>query len=194
MKTDVIAISSEENNMEAALNEIDKLSVYNQLSPKDSMSLRLLTEEMMAMMRAITGNVNGEFWAEGQDGVYELHLLVRSLVDDGIREKLLSASSTGKNEAARGFMGKIRAFFEPSNSVPMFSCGFAGGIPQTGGNCTWSMEDYRDQLRQYREMNEKDHLEDWDELEKSVVAQVADDVKVSIRGNTVEMIIIKQIA
>ena len=56
------------------------------------------------------------------------------------------------------------------------------------------MEDYRDQLRQYREMNEKDHLEDWDELEKSVVAKVADDVKVSIRGNTVEMIIIKQIA
>ena len=36
--------------------------------------------------------------------------------------------------------------------------------------------------------------EEWDELEKSVVAKVADDVKVSMRGRNVEMIIVKKIA
>lgn len=192
MKSDVIVISSEGNNMEAALAEVDKISKYHELPVKDAMSLRLLTEETMSMMRAITGNVNGEFWIEEQDGVYELHLVVQSLVDDGIREKLLSASSSGKNESTRGFMGKIRAFFEPANSVPLFSCGFAGGYPQVSGDCSWSMEDYRDQLRQYREINEKDHEEAWDELEKSVVARVADNVKVSILGRTVEMVISKK--
>ena len=194
MKTDVIMISSEGNNMEAALNQVDKLAVYKDLSPKNAMSLRLLTEETMAMMRAITGNVNGEFWIEDQDGVYELHLLVMSLVNDDMREQLLSASSSGKNEATRGFMGKIRSFFEPSSGVPMFSAGFGGGAPQMHKAYTWSMEDYRDQLRQYQELNQKKDQEAWDELEKSVVAKVADDVRVSIHGRTVEMTIIKKIA
>ena len=95
------------------------IRVYKGLSPKDTITLRLLTEEVLALMRAIAGNVNGEFWLEDQDGVYELHLLVRTLVDEKIRRQLLSASSSGKNEATSGFMGKIRSFFEPS---PAFRC------------------------------------------------------------------------
>ena len=62
------------------------------------------------------------------------------------------------------------------------------------GSYAWSMEDYRDQLRQYREQNQASHQEEWDEMEMSVVAKVADDVKVSIRGRVVEMTIIKKIS
>ena len=193
MKTDVILISSEGNNMEAALAQIDKISVYNELSNKDAVTLRLLTEEILAMVRAIAGNVNGEFWVEDREGVYELHLLVRTLMDDKIREQLLAASSSGKNEATRGFMGKIRSFFEPSSMTPMFSAGFMGGAPQMHENYTWSMEDYRDQLRQRREMDQKNGEEEWDELERSVVAKLADDVKVSIRGRTAEMTIVRKL-
>ena len=56
------------------------------------------------------------------------------------------------------------------------------------------MEDYRDQLRQYQELTETNDQEAWDELEKSGVARVADDVKVSILGRTVEMTIVKKMA
>ncbi len=190
MKTDIIAVSSEGNNIEAALELIDRLIDYKKLSPKNAVSLRLLAEEMMAMMRAIAGNVNGEFWVEDRDQVYELHLLVRSLVSDDTRKKLLSASTSGKNEAGRGLMGKIRSFFEVSGGVPMLTAGFSGGSPKSFESCSWSMDDYRDQLRQYRES--KDRNEAWDELEKSVVGRVADNVKVSIRGKTVEMTVIKK--
>ena len=193
MKTDVIVITSEENNMEAALGQVDKVSAYKELSTKNALTLRLLTEETMAMMRAITGNVNGEFWIEDQNDVYELHLLVKTLVDVKMREQLLSASASGRIEASRGFMGKIRSFFEPSYGVPAFSVGFAGtGSPTMYESYTWSMEDYRDQLRQYDEMSEKNSQEEWDELERSVVARIADDVKVSIRGRNVEMTIYKK--
>ncbi len=193
MKSDVIVISSEGNNMDAVLAQVDKVCAYKQLSAKNSMHLRLLAEETMAMMRAIAGSVNGEFWVEDQGGVYEMHLLVKTLIDETIRSQLLAASSSGKNEATRSFMGKIRSFFEPSNGAPLFTVGFAGGAaPQMYGGYTWSMEDYRDQLRQYQEMQEKANQEAWDEMEKSVVAQIADDVKVSIRGRTVEMTIIKK--
>lgn len=62
------------------------------------------------------------------------------------------------------------------------------------GSYEWSMEDYRKQLEQYRAQNQKDAEEAWDELEKSVVAHVADDVKVSIQRRTVEMTIFKRMA
>ena len=194
MKTDVIAISNDGNNMEAVLDQVDALATYKSLSPKNAMHLHLLAEETLAMMRAITGEASGEFWIEDQDGVYALHLKVDTLTDAHKREQLLSASTTGKNEATRGFMGKIRAFFQPSADAPMFASGFAGGAPQMYGSYQWSMEDYREQLRQYREQNAEGSQEAWDELEKSVVSRVADDVKVSILGRTVEMTIVKRMA
>ena len=148
----------------------------------------------MALMRAITGDVEGEFWIEDRDGLYELHLRVDAFTDQKRREQLLSASTTGRNEATRGFMGKIRAFFQPASDVPTFFSGFGGGAPQMYGSYEWSMEDYREQLKQYRAQNQKDAEEAWDELEKSVVAHVADDVKVSIQRRTVEMTIYKRMA
>ena len=194
MKTDVIVISNDGNNMEAVLGQVDALAAYKALSPENAMHLRLLAEETMALMRAITGEVKGEFWIENLDNVYEIHLKVETLADAHKREQLLSASSTGKNEATRGFMGKIRAFFQPSADAPMFTSGFAGGAPQMYGNYEWSMEDYREQLRQYRQQNAEGGQEAWDELEKSVVSRVADDVKVSILGRIVEMTIVKTLA
>lgn len=194
MKTDVIAISNDGNNMEAVLDQVDALATYKSLSPKNAMHLHLLAEETLAMMRAITGEASGEFWIEDQDGVYALHLKVDTLTDAHKREQLLSASTTGKNEATRGFMGKIRALFQPSPDAPTFTSGYVGGAPQMYGSYQWSMEDYRKQLRQYREQNAEGSQEAWDELEKSVVSRVANDVKVSILGSTVEMTIVKRMS
>ena len=127
MKTDVIVISSNGDNMEAVLGQVDALATYKALSPKNAMYLRLLAEETMALMRAITGDLEGKFWIEDRDGVFELHLKVVTLIDEEKRAQLLSASTTGKNEATRGFMGKIRAFFQPSAGAPVFATGFVGG-------------------------------------------------------------------
>ena len=56
----------------------------------------------------------------------------------------------------------------------------------------WSMVQYEEALASSRPTSEETVQEARDELEKSVVAHVADDVKVSIKGRTVEMIIIKK--
>jgi len=141
-------ISNDGSNMEAVLDQVDALATYKGLSPKNALHLHLLAEETMAMMRAITGEASGEFWIEDRDKVYELHLKVETLTDAARREQQLSASTTGRNEATRGFMGKLRAFFQPSADAPTFASGFAGGAPQMYGSYEWSMEDYREQLRQ----------------------------------------------
>ena len=195
MKTDIISVSSRGNQIGSALEQVEKVAAYKGLSGKQALHLRLLTEEMMGMMRSITGKTEGQFWIEDRDGEYQLHLRVNTRLNSEKREQLLSASTSGKNEASRGFMGRLRSFFEPYYGVPMFTSGFVGGgSPQMYGSYVWSMEDYREQLRQYSEQNQADSKQEWDELEKSVVANIADNVKVSIRGREAEMAIYKKLA
>ena len=58
----------------------------------------------------------------------------------------------------------------------------------------WSMTRYQDELRPNIQRQDAAALAAWDELEKSVVARVADDVKVSIKGRTAEVTIVKKIS
>ena len=51
----------------------------------------------------------------------------------------------------------------------------------------WSLRAYRDAVSDRKE----EETEKWDELEKSITAKLADDVKIFIRKNTVEMVIEK---
>ena len=54
--------------------------------------------------------------------------------------------------------------------------------------CLWSLEQYRNGIER------KENSEAWDELEKSVIASVADDVIVGVKGKQADIIIIKKFA
>ena len=200
MKTDVITVSSKGKRMESALAQVDKLAAYKGLSSKDALHLRLLTEEMMGMMRSITGETNGEFWIEDEDGVYQLHLRVATRLSADEREQLLAASSTGKNESAKGLMGRLRDFFDWSSDEDLDAVSNPLLLPDMFDSTSptldweWSMIRYENALSARVEQNEAGAKEAWDELEKSVVKHVADDVKVSIRSGIVEMTIYKKLA
>ncbi len=200
MKTDVIVVSSKGSKMEAALDQVEKVASYKGLPSRDALHLRLLTEEMMGMMRSLTGETEGEFWIEDQEGEYRLHLSVHTRMDSGKREQLLSAASSGKNESAKGLMGRLRDFFDrgadediSSFTNPMLLPGVYEHSSTPTLDWEWSMTRYEDELSTRIERDDSQAKEAWDELEKSVVAHVADDVKVSIRGRQVEMIIIKKL-
>ena len=201
MKTDVITISSSGENMEAALQQAEKTAAYKGLSKKNAIHLRLLTEEMMGMMRSITGETDGEFWIEDQDDVYQLHLRVATRLTADEREKLLAASSTGRNESARGLMGRLRDFFDWGSDEDLSDIANPLLLPDMFEHTSspaldweWSMMQYENALSARIEQNDAAAREAWDELEKSVVKHVADDVKVSIRNGVVEMIIFKKLA
>jgi hypothetical protein len=199
MKTDIISVSSSGRQMETALRQVEKVSAYKELGHKQALHLRLLAEEMMGMMRSITGEKEGEFWIEDEDGVYRLHLKVTTPMDSDKREKLLSVSSTGKNESARGLMGRLRDFFDQSMdsdvasvTSPLLAPDMFEQTGMTSLEREWSLIRYVGALSDKVKEDDPAAKEAWDELEKSVVARVADDVKVSIKGRTVEMTIIKK--
>ena len=201
MKTDVITVSSRGKQMEKALEQADKVAAYKGLSAKDALHLRLLTEEMMGMMRSITGEKEGTFWIEDQDGEYQLHLKVRAMLTSEEREQLLAVSSSGKNESAKGLMGRLRDFFDWGSDADLSAYSSPLLLPDAFEQSSspmldweWSMSRYERALSSQMEQGDQAVKEAWDELEKSVVSHVADDVKVSIRSGTVEMIIIKKLA
>ena len=195
MKSDVIIVTSKGAQTEAALKQIEKVAEYKDLSHKNALHLRLLTEEAMGLMRAITGNVEGKFWIEEDKDEFKLHLQVETDMDENQRKQLISASSSGQNEARKGIIGKILAFFEPEEGIPMFidysMVDYPGSYPYY---MDWSLREYERQVQASMEKERKGAAEAWDELEKSVISHLADDVKVSIKGRNVEMTIYKKMA
>ena len=190
MKTDKITVSSQGARMGAALEQAEKVAAYKGLKMKDALHLRLLTEEMMGLMRSITGEREGIFWIEDEDGEYRLHLQVRTLLN-----------SEERNESAKGIMGRIRDFFDWGSDEDLATYTSPLLLPDAfeytsspALDWEWSMARYENALSSRLELDAKDVREAWDELEKSVVSHVADDIKVSIRSGTVEMIIIKKLA
>ena len=199
MKTDVITVSAKGKQMEKALDQVEKVAAYKGLSPKNTLHLRLLTEEMMSMMRSITGEPEGEFWIEDNDGEFALHLRVASRMNMEKRAQLLSVSASGKNEAARGLMGRIREFFDwgCDEEYDGFSTAMLPDAFEYSSSPVldweWSMRRYENVVSSKMDQDNAAR-EAWDELEKSVVKNVADDVKVFIRGGYVEMTILKKMA
>ncbi len=200
MRTDVIEISSAGDRIGEALNQAEKVAQYKKLSPRGALHLRLLTEEMTGLMRSVTGETDGRFWIEDENGTCELHLQVDTRMNLAKREQLLSVSSTGKNESAKGLMGRIRDLFDVLNDEDvaglanplLFDMNDQSSTPLL--DWEWSMTAYRDRLAGPVEQRDETALAAWDELEKSVVAHVADDVKVSIHGGRAELMIIKNLA
>jgi len=201
MKSDVITVSSRGTRMETALQQIDKIAAYKGITGKNTLHLRLLAEEMMGMMRSVTGETEGLFWIEDEDGVYELHLQVRTRLSGDEREQLLSVSSSGKNESAKGLMGRLRDFFDWDSDADLAAGASSLLLPDMYEHSSspmldveWSMRRYESALYTQVEQNAPGARDAWDELEKSVVKHVADDVKVYIRRGVVEMVILKKLA
>ena len=200
MKTDIIMVTNSGSRMEQALSQVDKVAAYKGMPHKDALRLRLLAEEMMGMMRSITGTATGLFWMEDADQVYELHLQVQTRMTNEKRENLLQVSSSGKNDSAQGLMGRLRDFFDRGADEdvvaanPLVLSGMYDDSTSPALDFEWRMTEYQRVLSEKVDRDDGGAREAWDELEKSVVAHAADEVKVAIRGRTVEMVLIKKLA
>lgn len=186
MKSDVIHIASDGTGVAEALKQTEAVAVYKSLDQKDSVHLMLLAEEMTGMVKALTGELTAEFWIETVDDCFELHLRTNTAMNAEKREKLLAVTTSGKN-TAKGFMAKVKSAFEAA--INSMEKGYADAVGLGLAETTASIDFSEWTLSQYKK-NAQD--EDWDELERSIVAKLADEVKVCINGSDVEMIIEKK--
>ena len=207
MKSNICTLNKDLVCLDAVLAEVEKVTGYNGLAEKKALRLRLLAEELCGMLPGLIENFSGTFWAENDGDNYELHVELKAEdMSIALRDELVSVSKSGKNAAAKGIMGKIRAVaetmllaaFDPTFPAPLpegeyydyhgFNMGFGYIDPaiscETGYVYSWSLFNYKTAVEEKEE-------DAFAELERSIVAKLADDIIVGVRGNYVEIIVKK---
>lgn len=177
MISNTIRIDSKGNGFQEALDHTAKVAAYMGLKADESIKLQLITEEMLSLVRSVTGEIEASFWIEAEGDEYDLHMTTETVLDKEKRYELIAASTSNRNEAATGLLGKIRDAFEramladaehPFEELPADLLSDIPGAAIEGG--------------------------DWDRYERSVLQSVADNVKIGIRGNVVDITIVKHFA
>lgn len=206
MESEKFLINSDSGRMQAAKYVTESFAWYAKLNKKSTLRLCLLVEETLGMVKEMVQDYYGYLWFSGDEHCIEIHLEFTADMDAKKKHELLSVSSTGANTSVKGFMGKIGEFL----STTMYNFGrvmdaygaetMRYGIVGSGGVDTpsvydmtpvWSLKQYRSVLEGH---NEGDARAAWDELEKSIVANLADDVLVGVKGDRVELVIVKQLS
>ena len=199
MKSNVCKIENGTKDLAAILSESERVAEYNGLTHKQALQLRLLCEEIDGMLPNIIDEFNGTLWIEYEEGVGKVHVSIEiPEFNSDKKEELIEIAKNKKNATAVGIVGKIRNAIENfllnedaalALSVSSGSTHLAAGYSE-GVNYAyiWSLEKYRSSVKK------EEQTEAWDELEKSVIASVADDVIVGVKGNQADIIIVKKFA
>ena len=188
MKSNIIKINQSENNLNKIFIEIQKTAQDASLDNKQTLKTRLIAEEFVGMLKELSTDFDGEFWIENENlsFSYVAQLHINEAMDLQTKRKFIDVSSSKKN-TTKGIIGKIRDIIEnllyPENAL--YSSDFVSYQLESAVllNDQWTLNKYKDA--------ERNNAEPWDELEKSIIANLADDVIVSVKGSNVEIVILK---
>ena len=197
MISDVCKIENGTSDLSAILKESEKVARYNAFTHKQSLQLRLICEEIDGMLPNIIDDFNGDFWVEYEDGTCKVNVsIVIPELTAGKKSDLINVATNKKNAAAVGIVGKIRnalenAFLSETTALALnssfgsfgFSTGCYDGMDYS---YLWTLNDYRAATQQEQE------TEAWDELEKSIIANLADDIIVGVKGKQANVVIVKK--
>ena len=199
MKSNVCKIENGTRDLAAILKESERVAEYNGFTHKQTLQLRLLCEEIDGMLPHIIKDFNGELWIEYEDGECRITVSIR-IPELNIEKKkeLVAVAKNGKNAAVVGIVGRIRNAIENfflddevigsfAHSADSFGMATGCGDPMDYAYL-WRLQEYRYSVKK------EEQVEAWDELEKSVIASVADDVTVGVRGKHAEIVIVKKFA
>ena len=189
MQTNIVKITRDNANLSKILDEAQKTAVYAELDAKQTLRVALIAEELVGMLNELSENFEGTFYIEANNRSFKFvtQISLNENMDKQTKRKFIDISSEKKNASAKGIMGKIRDVVEnmlyPENAL--YSSNFVAYQLETAVllDDTWTLNRYKDSQRENEEA--------WDELEKSIIANLADDVIVSVKGTNVEIVIMK---
>lgn len=176
MKSSIIVVRNNGEGFDGAQRETIRIA-QEVLDEGETRKLCLITEEMLSLVRSVTDDLNAEFWLENDNRSFTMHLQSRQNLGNTQRNELIQSSSTGQNEASKGFLGKLRDIYETALSVGADVNRFYEEAEDNS-----SMADLSDAVMAAPK---------WDKLERSVLLSLVDDVKIGIRRHMVELTVSK---
>ena len=196
MKSNICKIENGALDLGVILKESEKVAIYNEFNDKQTLQLRLLCEEIDGMLPNIIDEYSGDFWIEYDEGVCKINVAIE-FGEYSARQKkeLISIAKNKKNASQTGILGKIRSLLEDMflDSDVKKSYDMAYLFNCANESCFGADYAYTWSLKQYRQVAPKEQKE-WDELEKSIITSIADDVIVGVKGRKANFIIIKKFA
>lgn len=198
IRTDKLWVNSMIGRAEDVDEIINEFAEKMQMSDRVHLRMRLLVEETMGMARSSLKNFEGELWLEGDNTGY------RIILEADVREHeydVLPAVGT-----PTGFMAKIAEMlncsyvFDDASALPdnlrkMLPNYISYGMVKADDTHVWAGEWSLVSYRYSLEKNVGDPETElvFDELEKSIVAQIADNVTVGIYGQKIRLAIYKNL-
>lgn len=167
-RTDTIVIQPDGGNYDNVMSIVRSFAQRQNFSEQEERKLELMSEELVLIARSIVDDVKGKFWVEGSGLKYRLHLRFNATVGSDEYRKLVSLSSSGRNEASRTLAEKIW-----DKMVTGIKTADSQG--ETGDGYEWSL-------------SESGQSDDYGE---SILTAVADDIKVSVTREQVDLVIIR---
>ncbi len=159
------------------------------LDRKERLRLCLLIEEALGMIYGITDDADGVIWMDGWGGETRIHIDVSAKPDPVLHQAFASVAGSGQGEGGRSFMRTLGTFIVDSVNHVKGRLGgvLSRGVTESDAGAEWSLRAYRD------------HLDDQDdethaalkELERSIVAHLADDVIVRMRSGQISLLIVR---
>ena len=198
MRSNVCKIEKGIRDFSAILKESEKVAIYNELSQKQALQLRLLCEELEGLLPNIVDDFDGEIWIEFEKGVCKINASIHFFEFTANKKKqLINLAKDKKNSAVVGIVGKIRSaledvFLDDGNvqAYDMANLFNYATAYSTGADYSymWSLNEYK------RRVKTEKTQEAYDELEKSIIASLADDVTVGVKGKDALIVITKEFA
>ena len=198
MKSDICYLNGKEGRMNV-LNEVEKTAGYCGLNHKERLQLRLLAEELTGMVEGRIGEYSAKFWIEREQHMYKLHLELDRKLSEADEKSLLKTATTNRGQVPTGMMDRIGMFLDnivrnqghkmeqiASGGVVMNGMGsmYAAATQEADG-IRWSLTSYT------KEVEKEEEPDRMDDLERSIIAKLADDIVVRIRGSKAEVIVEK---
>ena len=198
MKTEEITVKASGQGIERAVSETEELAFISGLSNKQCLHLRLLAEELLGLMQDVTGQGEARYTVEQCETTYVMELNADVKMTKEVRRKLIELSSRKENAAPKGFMGRLRdsiaaVFLPAGNTSTGMKVGLMGlGSPSDYGTYdtySWTMTQYMEGVKKAQSEEAEEAMS---EMERSIVASIADEVKVHIMGSHVKIMITKE--
>ena len=158
------------------------------------------------MLKALTADYHAAIWVEKYKHECYIRVTGKTEMSQDKKEGLLDMASQKGNTLVKGFMDKVADVIENGllnyNNVMKLQQEYGGGTVNYGtmgmyngiegmadAGIMWSLYEYKDSLKDA--MGEQEHAKEaWDELEKSIVASLAKDVLVGVKGNRLDITIV----
>ena len=204
-----IRINNHGAGFEEAVEETVRLAQEHDLSQKQQSQIRLLTEEIIEMIKHFHVDFEGDLTETIDKGVFELRIVSKADMDSSKREGLQKLVS--KSDSSSELSGKIRAilesrFYDDKEEDPelLEQMGIKRVKAENGENnenseedpagdeYVWSLQNYGFKTFDRQKLMEE-IKPDWAEISRSIIGNLSDDVRIYIFRNHIDFIITKQL-